>query len=185
MLRRTVNLARRLAAADARFHAVIGCNRITATGVALRNGDFEYEYSLRGDGTVPISLAELAGAQHRYVDCDHSDLPLSERVIAGTIDLLKRGTTRRFASRPRMRRAAHTRVRDAELRQEYQGKIDWAGMSPEERRIFLDSLNEPPRRLRPLPGPSKRSSPPRRAKRASRRREKPASAGRPRRRPSR
>jgi pimeloyl-ACP methyl ester carboxylesterase len=113
MLRRTAGLARRLAPADARFHLLIGCNRITATGVALRGGDFEYEYSLRGDGTVPIALAELEGARHRYLDCGHSDLPLSDRVIAGTLDLLKTGSTRRFAAKPRIRRAARARVRDS------------------------------------------------------------------------
>ena len=185
MLRRTAELEKRLAPADARFHAVIGCNRITATGVARRGGDFEYQYSLRGDGTVPIALAGLRGAHLRYVDCGHSDLPLSDRVIAGTIDLLKTGATRRFAKRPRIRRASHARVRDAELRQEYQGKIDWPHMSPEERRIFLDTLNEPPRRLRPAPAPPRRSSPPRRAKPAPRRPGKPASARRRRSRPAR
>jgi pimeloyl-ACP methyl ester carboxylesterase len=185
MLRRTANLGKRLAPGDARFQAIIGCNRITATGVARRGGDFEYEYSLRGDGTVPIALAGLPGARHRYVDCGHSDLPLSDRVIAGTIDLLKTGTTRRFANKPRIRRAAHVRVRDAELRQEYRGKIDWPHMSPEERRNFLDTLNEPPRRLRPAPAAPRRSSLPRRAPRVTRRRGKPGSAARPRRRPAR
>src|SRR5262249_12839249 len=71
MLRGPANLEGRLAPADARFHLLVGCNRITATGVALRDGDFEYEYSLRGDGTVPIALAELEGARHRYLDCGH------------------------------------------------------------------------------------------------------------------
>jgi len=138
-------LANRLAPADARFHIVIGCNCLTATRVARREDDFEYEYTLRGDGTVPIALAQLDGAHQRYVDCDHSDLPLADRVIAGTIDLLKSGSTRRFAVKPRIRSTARRRVRDAELRQEYQGKIDWPHMSPEERRLFLDNLNEPPR----------------------------------------
>jgi pimeloyl-ACP methyl ester carboxylesterase len=145
MLSRTAGLEQRLAPADARFHAIVGCNRITATGLALRAGDFEYTYTLRGDGTVPVVLAELEGARHRYVDCGHSDLPLSDRVIAGTIDLLKTGTTRRFAARPRIRSASRMRVRDADLRKEYQGKVDWPHMTPEERRLFLDSLNEPPR----------------------------------------
>ncbi|HKU91153.1 MAG TPA: hypothetical protein VJP84_15270 [Steroidobacteraceae bacterium] len=184
MLHRTAGLATRLAPADARFHAIIGCNRITATGVARRAGDFEYEYSLRGDGTVPIALAELAGARHRYVDCGHSDLPLSDRVIAGTLDLLRTGSTRRFAARPKIRRAARVRVRDAELRQEYQGKVDWPHMSPEERRIFLDTLNEPPRRLRPRPTTARGSSPRSRPKRPARV-AKPATARRRRRRPAR
>jgi pimeloyl-ACP methyl ester carboxylesterase len=181
MLARTAGLEQRLAPADARFHLLVGCNRITATGVALRDGDFEYEYSLRGDGTVPIALAELEGARHRYLDCGHSDLPLSDRVIAGTVDLLKTGSTRRFAAKPRIRSGSRVRVRDAELRQEYQGKVDWPHMTPEERREFLDTLNEPPRRLRPAPG----SSRPRRAKPVSRRPGKRAPAKRRRRRPSR
>ena len=185
MLRRTADLAARLAPADDRFHLVVGCNRITATGVTLRDGDFEYEYSLRGDGTVPIALAELEGARHRYLDCGHSDLPLSDRVIAGTLDLLKSGSTRRFAAKPRIRRAARARVRDAELRQEYQGKVDWPHMSPEERRIFLDTLNEPPRRLRPRPTTGRGSSPRNREKRPGPRRATPVSAKRPRHRPSR
>ncbi|HEX6396924.1 MAG TPA: hypothetical protein VFZ95_05835 [Steroidobacteraceae bacterium] len=185
MLRRTAGLAARLAPADSRFHAVIGCNRITATGVTRRADDFEYEYSLRGDGTVPIALAELEGARHQYVDCGHSDLPLSDRVIAGTLDLLRTGSTRRFAARPKIRRAARVRVRDSELRQEYQGKVDWPHMSPEERRIFLDTLNEPPRRLRPRPTTARGSSPRNRPKRPAPRAAKPATAKRRRRRPGR
>ena len=185
MLRRTADLARRLAPADARFQLVVGCNRITATSVGVRDGDFEYEYSLRGDGTVPIALAELDGARHRYIDCGHSDLPLSDRVIAGTVDLLRTGSTRRFAAKPRIRSGSRARVRDAELRQEYQGKVDWPHMSPEERREFLDTLNEPPRRLRPAPRPARGSSPPRRAKRVGRRPGTQAPVKRRQRRPSR
>lgn len=149
LLRMAAGLEHRLAPADARFHVVIGCNRMTPTGVALRSdgagGDFEYEYSLMGDGTVPVELARLPGARHAYVECDHSDLPLADRVIAGTIDLLRTGATQRFAAAPPLRRGALTRVSDAELRELFQGKIDWPQMTPEERRLFLDELNEPPR----------------------------------------
>ena len=144
VLRGAAGLASRLAPADRRFHTIIGCNHLTATRVARRDDDFEYEYTLRGDGTVPIALAQLDGAHQRYVECDHSDLPLSDRVIAGTIDLLKSGSTRRFFVKPRLHSTARRKVRDAELRQEYLGKIDWPHMSPEERRLFLDNLNEPP-----------------------------------------
>jgi len=145
LLRAAAGLGERLAPADARFNIVVGCNRVTATRVALRDGDFEYEYSMRGDGTVPMELAQLDGARHRFVDCDHSDMPLSDRVIAGTIELLKTGKTRRFATAPRIRHNTRRRVRDAALRLEYPGKVDWPQMSPEERRLFLDNLNEPPR----------------------------------------
>jgi hypothetical protein len=145
MLRAASGLEQRMAPADSRFTMVVGCNRATATGVALRNSDFEYEYSLQGDGTVPIELARLAGARHSYVECGHSDMPLSDRVIAGTIDLLSTGATQRFAAAPPVRRGSLTRVRDAELRKQYQDKIDWPHMTPEQRRLFLDTLNQAPR----------------------------------------
>ena len=145
MLRSASGLEQRMAPADARFNMVVGCNRTTATGVALRDGDFEYEYSLQGDGTVPIELARLAGARHSYVECGHSDLTLSDRVIEGTVDLLETGATQRFAAAPPVKRGSLTRVRDTELREQYQGKIDWPHMTPEQRRLFLDTLNEAPR----------------------------------------
>jgi pimeloyl-ACP methyl ester carboxylesterase len=148
LLKEAAGLARRLAPADARFNVVIGFNRTTATGVARSNGDFEYEYSLQGDGTVPIELARLPGAQHSYVECGHSDMPLSDRVIAGTVELLESGATQRFTAEPLLQRGTIARVRDAELRELYLGKVDWAHMSPEERRLFLDTLNEAPQHLR-------------------------------------
>ena len=144
LLGAAAGLAQRMAPADARFSMVVGCNRTTATGVALRDGDFEYEYSLQGDGTVPIELARLAGARHSYVECGHSDMPLSARVIAGVVDLLGTGATQRFAASPPVKRGALTRVRDTELRAQYLGKVDWPHMTPEQRRLFLDTLNEPP-----------------------------------------
>ena len=149
LLRDAAGATHRLATADQRFDIVVGCNQTTATRVSLRDGDFEYEYSLQGDGTVPLALGLLAGARHRYVECGHSDMPLSDRVIAGTIELLKTGTTRRFTASPPLRRGARKRISDAQLRQEYTGKIDWPHMSPRERRVFLDTLNAPPSRVLP------------------------------------
>jgi pimeloyl-ACP methyl ester carboxylesterase len=145
LLRSASGLEQRIAPADARFNMVVGCNRTTATGVALRDGDFEYEYSLQGDGTVPIELARLAGARHSYVECGHSDMTLSDRVIEGTVDLLQTGATQLFAAAPPVKRGSLTRVRDTELREQYQGKIDWPHMTAEQRRLFLDTLNEAPR----------------------------------------
>jgi pimeloyl-ACP methyl ester carboxylesterase len=169
MLRAAAGLADRLAPADQRFHVVVGCNRATATRVARRDDDFEYEYSLRGDGTVPIELAQLEGAHHRYVDCNHSDLPLDDRVIAGTIDLLASGRTRRFTAAPRIRSTTRVRVRDAELRREYLGKVDWSHMTPAERRDFLDTLNEPPRRTQPRAAARRKARKSRRAAKPARR----------------
>jgi CHAT domain-containing protein len=150
LLRAAAGLEQRMAPADARFTMVVGCNRLTATGIALSEepgtgSDFEYEYSLQGDGTVPMELARLPGARHSYVECGHSEMPLVDRVIQGTLDLLSTGATQRFAAAPPIRRGNLTRVRDSELRELFQGKIDWSHMTPEQRRLFLDTLNEPPK----------------------------------------
>jgi pimeloyl-ACP methyl ester carboxylesterase len=144
LLRAAKALGERIAPGDARFHVVVGCNHPTATGIASGSAGFEYEYSRRGDGTVPMALARLAGAAHGYIDCDHSDLPLDDRVIAGTIGLLGAGATQQFSAEPPAINGAVARVRDAELRELHQGKVDWPHMAPAERRRFLDTLNEPP-----------------------------------------
>jgi pimeloyl-ACP methyl ester carboxylesterase len=145
LLRAAAGLGARIAPGDARMHVVIGCNQATATGFAPRAAEFEYEYGRRGDGTVPVALAQLKGAGHGYLDCDHSDLPLDDRVIAGTIDLLSADASPRFAPAPLACDGATARVSDAELRALHREKIDWPHMSPAERRRFLDTLNEAPR----------------------------------------
>jgi hypothetical protein len=145
LLGSAAKLDERLRPADARFHVVIGCNRVTATGLALRGGEFEYEYGQQGDGTVPVALAHLPGARNVYIECGHSDMPLDDRVIAGTLELLGDGASRRFAAAAPAIESPVARVRDAELRALHQGKVDWPHMTPADRRRFLDTLNEPPR----------------------------------------
>ncbi|MDF3019613.1 MAG: hypothetical protein K0Q92_916 [Steroidobacteraceae bacterium] len=144
LLSAAAGLDQRMAAPDRRFTMVVGCNRATATRLALRDGEFEYEYTLDGDGTVPMSLAQLPGAHNAYVDCGHSDMPLADEVIHGTLDLLEASATRRFASAPTARPDTVIRVRDSGLRELFNGKVDWPHMTPAQRREFLDTLNEPP-----------------------------------------
>ena len=100
---------------------VVGCNHATATRLALREGEFEYEYTLEGDGTVPMSLAQLPGAHHAYVDCGHSDMPLDDEVIRGAVELLEAPDSARFASGPIARPDTVIRVRDSGLRELLKG----------------------------------------------------------------
>jgi hypothetical protein len=139
------NLAARLVSGDARCRTVVGCNQVTATGLALEDGEFAYEYSLRGDGTVPMALATLAGADNCYVECAHSDMPLDDRVIDGAIELLATGAARQFSDAPPEIPPLRAVVRDADLSALHAGKVDWSHMTPAERRHFLDTLNEAPR----------------------------------------
>jgi hypothetical protein len=145
LLRAAARLGSRIAPGDARCYVIVGCDFPTATGIARVGAEFEYEYTRGGDGTVPVALAHLPGAQHGYIDCDHSELPLDDRVIAGTIDLLGGTASPRFAATPLAVNGATARVRDTDLREMHQGKVDWPHMTPAERRQFLDTLNEAPR----------------------------------------
>ena len=126
---------------------IVGCNRTTATGVERRDGEFEYEYSLQGDGTVPIALARLAGARHSssIVATATCPFPRVSSRARSTAEIRRYAAFHRRAAAEERR---VTRLRDTELRQQYLGKVDWAHMSAEERRLFLDTLNEAPQRLR-------------------------------------
>lgn len=133
-----------LAPADERFVTIVGVGHETVTAVARRNGEFEYTITRRGDGTVPSVSAELPGALTLYARAAHSDLTRDPVVAAAVVDLLRNGRTRRLPTRWISRSRAQARIRDSQLRRTHVEKVDWAGMEPEERRVFLQNLNEPP-----------------------------------------
>jgi hypothetical protein len=138
-----------LAGADPRFVAIAGAGQETVTAVEHRGDEFLYTVTRHGDGTVPTVSAELPGALHYYAAVKHSDLTRDATVSAAVADLLRRGRTRHLAVSLRRASRAQAQVSDAELRRTHIDKLDWAGLTPEGRREFLESLNEPVRlRLR-------------------------------------
>ena len=141
-----------LAPPDERFVTIVGVGHETVTAVARRNGEFEYTITRRGDGTVPAVSAELPGAVAHYARAAHSDLTRDPVVAAAVVDLLRNGRTRRLPTRWTSRSRAEARIRDSQLRQTHVEKVDWAGMEPEERRLFLQNLNEPPQLQLRVPG---------------------------------
>jgi hypothetical protein len=48
-------------------------------------------------------------------------------------------------------------VSDAQLRRTHAKKVDWAALTPKERRLFLENLNEPPHLRLRVPGGTRRS----------------------------
>lgn len=140
---------RGLAAADARMTLIAGHGRPTVTGVRRVGADFEYLVTRDGDGTVPLALAELPGVRTWYVREGHSELTTNGTVASAVIDLLRTGSTQRLATtRPAPARAA-ARVTDTVLRRSHRRKADWHALSTDERRVFLETLNDPPKlRLR-------------------------------------
>ena len=133
-----------LAAADERFAIIAGVGEETVTAVARRGDDFLYTLTRHGDGTVPVASAELSGARSAYARVAHSDLTRDARVAAAVVDLVRRGTTARLPARWQSASQARTTVSDRQLRGTQVDKVDWAALSPTERRLFLQNLNEPP-----------------------------------------
>lgn len=147
-----------LAPPDERFATIVGVGHETVTAVARRKDEFEYTITRRGDGTVPSVSAELPGALNYYAQVAHSDLTRDPVVAAAVVDLLRKGRTRRLPARWSGRSRAEARIRDSQLRRTHVEKVDWAGLEPEERRVFLQNLNEPPQLKLRVPARRGRSS---------------------------
>jgi hypothetical protein len=133
----------RLAPADERYHVVVGVNQETVTGLTRRGDDFVYTVTRAGDGTVPAACAKLPGASHYYAPVAHSELTRDETVTAAVCDLLAQGRTERIPTRVPRNRPGSARISDTALRRRHVGKIDWTGLEPEQRRVYLANLNEP------------------------------------------
>ena len=144
-----------LAQPDSRFACIVGIGQETVTSVRRRNDDFVYTITRHGDGTVPAISAALPGAPAHYVPVAHSDLTRDPTVAAAVIDLLGSGTTARLAKKWSAKSLAQAQITDKQLRRTHTQKVDWAALEPEERRLFLQELNEPPELKLRVPGKSK------------------------------
>jgi pimeloyl-ACP methyl ester carboxylesterase len=152
LLRRARAIHGKLAPADGRIAAIVGVGQETVTSATKRGDDFVYTITRRGDGTVPAVSATLPGAANHYTPVAHSELTRDPKVAAAVTDLLLQGTTRRLPVKWRSASAAQARVSDRQLRHLHTDKVDWSKLEPEERRAFLENLNEPPQlRLRVPP----------------------------------
>jgi hypothetical protein len=111
-----------------------------------------YTLTRHGDGTVPTASATLAGARTAYARVAHSELTRDPLVAAAVADVLRRGQTRRLPGTWHSESRASVRVSDRQLRRSHAQKVDWSALTPEQRRLFLEHLNEPPHLKLRLPG---------------------------------
>ena len=146
-----------LAPADERFAVIAGVGAETVTAVVRRGDDFLYTLTRHGDGTVPVASAELPGARSCYARVAHSDLTRDPRVAAAVVELLRRGATSRLPDRWVSASRARAQVSDRALRRYHADKVDWSALSPGQRRLFLENLNEPPHFSLRRPGRSPRA----------------------------
>ncbi|HYX75324.1 MAG TPA: hypothetical protein VE819_11615 [Steroidobacteraceae bacterium] len=156
-------LPQRLAPADERFAVIAGVGVETVTALRRRKEEFVYTLTRGGDGTVPLASAQLAGARCFCARVAHSDLTRDRQVAAAVADLLRSGNTKRLPARWPGAARARAQVSDGALRRTHCEKVDWGALTPKERRLFLENLNEPPRlRLRsPRSSSRRRRAPPR------------------------
>lgn len=131
-------------ALDQRYALIAGVGQETVTALARRGAEFVYTLTRAGDGTVPVTSAAPAGARCLYAAVAHSDLTRDPVVAAAIVDLLVRGRSTRLPASWSSRGRAQAQVSDRQLRRTHVGKVDWAALEPEERRLFLENLNEPP-----------------------------------------
>jgi pimeloyl-ACP methyl ester carboxylesterase len=143
LLERARRFREGLPRADERCVAVAGVGQETVTALSKGRDGFAYTVTRHGDGTVPACSAALEGASSYFAKVPHSELTRDTQVAAAVIDLLRKGTTRRLPARWTSNSRAQARVTDRELRREHTDKVDWARLTPVERRDFLQSLNEP------------------------------------------
>lgn len=144
LLNKARAFASTLAPADERFTVIAGVDQETVTAIELRRDDFVYTITRQGDGTVPTANAMLPGARTYFTAAAHSELTRDSHVARAVADVLRSGKTRRLPTRQPRSSEARARVSDRQLRRTQTGKVDWSALSPEARRIFLQSLNEPP-----------------------------------------
>jgi pimeloyl-ACP methyl ester carboxylesterase len=159
------SLPGQLAPPDERFAIIAGVGEETVTALRLRGAEFVYTLTRGGDGTVPLASALLPGVRSVCARVAHSELTRDPLVAAAVVDLLRSGSTRRLPSRCQSRARARAQVSDGELRRTHTEKVDWAALTPGERRLFLENLNEPPRLRLRVPGEARRSRSPGRRQR--------------------
>ncbi len=123
---------------------MIGIRQETVTGVRRTGGQFEFEITEDGDGTVPLALAGLAGSRSWYVAEKHGGLPNNGRVISAVVDLLRTGETSRLPTSLRRTRAAVSRhVSETALRRVAPQKVRWQSLSADARRRLLEPVVSP------------------------------------------
>jgi pimeloyl-ACP methyl ester carboxylesterase len=137
----------RLAKADSRFYLIAGVNQDTVTGLRMDGGEFSYEISPDGDGTVPLAFARLADipdGQTYFVEEGHGSLPNNGAVETAVADLLAKGATSALPTTPPPSRRATRFVSEGEVLQMAQRAPGVGQLGSADYRHLLDAVAAPP-----------------------------------------
>jgi hypothetical protein len=136
------------------FFIVAGVRQDTVVGIRTTAGEFQYEVSAEGDGTVPLSFAELPGARMFYIEESHGSLPNNGAVCGAVCDLLSSGETSRLPlSRPAPQRARKL-IGESDLRRQLDEMYRSPALSQREKRMLVCELASPEARTSAMPLPA-------------------------------
>jgi hypothetical protein len=183
LLAQARSVLKTLSSGDGRFVNIVGSGQETVTRATRRNGEFVYTVTRHGDGTVPVSSAELPGARNYYTTVAHSELARDPIVAQAIADVLRTGETQKLRDKLARGGKAQARISDAQLRRTHTEKVDFAQMEPEARQAFLRNLNEPPHLKLSVPAskPTRKAKPAAKARKSARRTPKKTPARTPKR----
>lgn len=136
-----------------RMTLIAGVNQPTIVDARLAGGEFEFDESVEGDGTVPLKFAQLEPVKTYYINEAHGSLPSNRVIINAVADLLATGTTDRLREDWSPPRAGITRtLRTKEMqRMLFDGRCG-AQLSQSDLRHLADAFAaplEPERELTP------------------------------------
>ncbi|MCG8583395.1 MAG: hypothetical protein MI757_01620, partial [Pirellulales bacterium] len=146
ILRSAPKIHEKLLGGSDQMTLIAGVGQETTTDMRVVSGQFEYESSFEGDGTVPLEFAILPNVVTHYIEEAHGSLPNNKEVIRSVIDLLETGTTDRLPTSwsPR-RRGIIARRDDGQLasKEPFDGRTG-RELSPREVRHLIDEFAAPP-----------------------------------------
>src|SRR5262245_262122 len=134
------------------FRLIVGLDNETVVNTRLddQRGEFLYDLSMDGDGTVPLDLARVSGLQTWVTTTSHGNMPNSESIARAVGNLLATGETtelptleERLGAAPR--RSAVTRaMRESDLRTRALEGRRGRAPSPREQRNLVQEFAAPP-----------------------------------------
>ncbi|HEX4953708.1 MAG TPA: alpha/beta fold hydrolase [Thermoanaerobaculia bacterium] len=81
---------------------IAGVNQDTVTDLARADGEWVFERTTDGDGTVPLEMCRMPELEERsyFVEEEHGALPNNSAVAAAVCDLVDQGSTSRLPTEP-------------------------------------------------------------------------------------
>ena len=152
----------KLAIAPDKYVMIAGVDRETTVGLRVEDGEFVFQRSRAGDGTVPLELAELPDVLTYYHAEEHGSLPKNATLHKAVVDILRTGSTSQISDRREGTRAdTASEVSETELRERFQSatKRSREQLSASDLRNFMAELVAPATPSMPMEAPTMQAAP--------------------------